>query len=336
MSRQKWAAIVYGRSYHLDFRFITIPQDFGDREIAWASPYILATTRKARNLANFPRWSLFKNESHCVVGVTCMVRDLIGKLGDDFDVMAKDDLGRPLYVFVGYVTQLSLGKDLDDFPAYIGIDLNGFKPLYQEIKKVWLLRDYDNRKPLLSEYKPLNREIELTNPFSKIGQIAELNDRQKYPDKTFVWRHSPEKDRELWLETARCSQATSICLNVKEKYLSNSPFLNQTVTNIDRFTIEERLIDKSDRSSSQPSYSNSHLSFKQKISTRAKEDIDLTIRQAAKLTTSGQEIISNFNRSNLEQKAEQTDLSINGMDDVDDFGFKNKENPVSSQKQDWF
>jgi len=108
MSEEKWAAIVYGRSYHLDFRFITIPHNFTAQDIQWATPYILATTQKARNLANSPRWSLFKNDSYCIVGVTCMVRDLIPQLGEDLiEVMSKDDQGRPLYVFVGYVAQLT-------------------------------------------------------------------------------------------------------------------------------------------------------------------------------------------------------------------------------------
>ncbi len=48
-----------------------------------------------------------------------MVRDLIGQLGEELiEAMTKDDRGRPLYVFVGYVTQLNQGKDLLDVPAY--------------------------------------------------------------------------------------------------------------------------------------------------------------------------------------------------------------------------
>ena len=77
--QRQWAAIVYGRTYHLDFRFITIPHDFTASDITWASQHILATTHQARNLPSNPRWSLFKNDSYCVVGITCMVRDLIGK-----------------------------------------------------------------------------------------------------------------------------------------------------------------------------------------------------------------------------------------------------------------
>lgn len=349
MSKQKWAAIIYGRSYHLDFRFITIPSDFSDREIAWVSPYILASTQKARNLSDSPRWSLFKNHSHCVVGVTCMVRDLIGKMGEDLlEIMAKDDVGRPLYVFVGYVTQLNLGEDLDDVPVYSQSNLNSFKPLYREIEKVWFLRDYDNREALASQYKPLDDRVETTDPFSHISQIAQLNDLEKHPDKTFVWRSCDLNDGQLWLETARCSQATSICLNIKGKFLSNSPFLNQTATKISQFEIEERLVERQARTSNLSalahqgdrieSQQSDSPSFKEKISARAKEDIDLTIQQAAKLTSSGQEIIGNLTDwSNYSKKtAENTNLSLNSKDKIDNFGFKNKKDLLPSQREDWF
>ncbi len=349
MSKQEWAAIVYGRSYHLDFRFITIPQDFTAQEIAWVSPYILATTQKARNLNNSPRWSLFKNDFHCVVGVTCMVRDLIGKLDEDsIAIMAKDDLGRPLYVFVGYVTKLNKSKSLDDFPAYTGVDLTSFKHLYQEIKKVWLLKDYDNRKPFSSEYKPFGNEVEIVNSPLDAELLSRLNNQKKHPEQTFVWQRSASKDNRLWSSTAQCIEQISICLNIKDKYLTNSPFLNQTVTNTEEFTIKNRtadndnyrfasyrLEDKIDNTSSPQLSTNLSPSLKQKISTRAKEDIDLTIEQAAKLTSSTQEMISNLTPwSNSGEKIEEQSDCF--RDNKDDFGFKNKKDPLPSRKQDWF
>ena len=343
MSEANWATIVYGRSYHLDFRFVTVPQDFGDREIVWASSYILATTQKARNLANSPRWSLFKNDTHCVVGVTCMVRDLIGKLGEDaIEVMAKDDRGRPLYVFVGFVTKLERSKSLDSLPAYT-VDLTGFRSLYRQIEGVWLARDYDNRKPFLSEYKPLNSAVETANSSSEELESFQLNDEEKHPDRIFIWQRSNFKDCQLWLKSARCLESTSICLNINKDYLRNSPFLNQTIANIDRFAIEPRIIEpiqnnleslpiNADVSTTQLSKNNS---LAQKISTRAREDIDLTIQQAAKITAASQNILSNLNERSTKNDSilEQSDSS---SVDKDDFGFKTKEKHFSSNKQDWF
>ena len=340
MSDRKWAAIVYGRSYHLDFRFIAIPQDFGKSEIDWAAPYILATTQKARNLAASPRWSLFKNDTHCVVGVTCMVRDLIGKLGEEaIEVMAKDDLGRPLYVFVGYVTKLDRSKSLDEFPAYTRTHLTGFKSLYREIERVWLARDYDNRKPFLSEYKPLNSAMEIATISSQAHKPFQLNDRTKHPDRTFIWQKSDFRDCQLWLKSSQCSESTSICLNINKNYLLNSPFLNQTVSNIEEFTIKPRINTLvSDESQSLSNTAKISLknspnsnSFTQKISSRARKDIDLTIQQAAKITTASQELISNFGNLS-ENNSPQSDLSST---DRDDFGFKSKEK-LSSEREDWF
>ena len=343
MSESKWATIVYGRSYHLDFRFITIPQDFNEAQIAWASPYILATTQKARNLPNSPRWSLFKNDTHCVVGVTCMVRDLIGELGEDaIEVMGKDDLGRPLYVFVGYVTKLDRSKSLDSFPAYT-FDLAGFKSLYREIEKVWLARDYDNRKPFLSKYKPLDSAVEIATTSSEDIEDFQLNDREKHPDRTFIWQRSSFKDDRLWLKSAQCPESTSICLNINKNHLRNSPFLNQTIANIDRFTIKPRIIEpiqnnfesfktNGEVSTIQLSKNNS---LTQKISTRAREDIDLTIQQAAKITAASQDIFKNLSERAIknDNTLEESDLS---PVDRDDFGFKSKEKHFSSDRQDWF
>ena len=336
MSDRKWAAIVYGRSYHLDFRFIAIPQDFGKSEIDWAAPYILATTQKARNLAASPRWSLFKNDTHCVVGVTCMVRDLIGKLGEEaIEVMAKDDLGRPLYVFVGYVTKLDRSKSLDQFPAYTRTHLAGFKSLYREIERVWLARDYDNRKPFLSEYQPLNSAMEVATIASEAYKPFQLNDRTKHPDRTFIWQKSDFRDCQLWLKSSQCPQPTSICLNINKNYLLNSPFLNQTVTKIEEFTIKPRIIDPvSDNLKPFPSTAGSPKSnsFSQKISTRARADIDLTIQQAAKITAASQDLINNLGGDWSKNNSPQSDIS---SVDRDDFGFKSKEQ-LPSNKQDWF
>ncbi len=61
MYESKWAGIVYGRSYNLDFRLIAIPEDFTINETHWALEHIIPTTRAAGKLPHHPRWSLFKN-----------------------------------------------------------------------------------------------------------------------------------------------------------------------------------------------------------------------------------------------------------------------------------
>ena len=336
MSKQTWAKIVYGRSYYLDFRFITIPHDFTADEIAWVSPYILATTQKARNLKSHPRWTLFKNDSHCVVGVTCMVRDLIGMTEDAIEAMTNDDLGRPLYVFVGFVTRLNRDKILSDFPAYTQTHLNSFEPLYQDVEKVWLVKDYHNRQPLLSEYKPLHTSIDTTDGSSFVSRIPQLNDRTRYPHKTFVWQRSKEQNNHLWLASAVCSQSTSVCLNINGKYLVNSPFLNQTTTNIEQFRVCDRIINNS--LSNEPQAKPKLVkpsSLQQKISTKAKADIDLTLQQAAKVTLASQEIINSF--TNKSDRFDGDELEPETPEENESFGFKVKKTATPDQKEkNWF
>ena len=344
MSKREWAAIVYGRSYHLDFRFITIPQDFTEQDIQWSASYIVATTQQARNLADSPRWSMFKNDSHCIVGVTCMVRDLIGKLGEDLiEVMAKDDQGRPLYVFVGYVTKLNQQQDINNFPPYTENRLDNFKVLYQEIAKIWLVKNYepDSRHPLSSQYQSRNfDELPIASQ-----QILQLNDLTKYPDQTYLYPSLKSSNKLLWSTSIKCSQPTSTCLNIKGKSLTNSPFLNQTITQLPEFQIKERIvIREKDNVSSAPENPahQRHSSLSQKISHRAQEDLELTIQQATKVATASQELINSFtdwsNQGENNSETSETDTNALAQKQPENFGFKTKKSSAktSANQQDWF
>ena len=100
-----WSVIVYGRTKEVDYRFLVIPNDFQIEEQNWARKYIHGTTVYPEKLPGNPRWSLFKNHKHCVFGVTCMVKELVGS-ERKYEYMAKDAGGRSLYIFVGYVAQI--------------------------------------------------------------------------------------------------------------------------------------------------------------------------------------------------------------------------------------
>lgn len=75
---------------------------------------------------------------------------------------------------------------------------------------------------------------------------------------------------------------------------------------------------KNNRSPKSNSLSNS---FTQKISTLARENIDLTIKQTAKITAASQELINNFGGWS-ENNSPQSDLS---SVDRNNFDFKSKE-----------
>lgn len=320
-----WAAIIYGRTYHLDFRFITIPQDFTQQNLNWASQHIVATTQQARNLADAPRWSLFKDHHHCVVGVTCMVKDLIGNT-------VKDNQGRPLYVFVGYAAQLT-ELPIQNFPVYADICLDNFKVLYQAIEQVWLVKDYelDSKQPSLSQYEQINFGNSASCDREKLPQLNHF----QHPDKIYLWASSTPQNSLLWQASAQSSAPIATCLNIQGKALNNSPFLNQSTTQAEQFQILRVGTQGKHCTSNLDNDNNADTlktSLSQKIADRAKEDIDLTLQQAAKMAIASQELINNLSDRNQssENGSEQLERAANDPE----FGFKTKKS--NSSEQDWF
>lgn len=344
MSEQKWAAIVYGRSYYLDFRLIAIPKDFTAEEIGWALAHIIPTTRAAGRLDSHPRWSLFKNERYCIVGVTCMVRDLIGQ-GDNH--LTKDVQGRPLYIFAGYGTPLTRRKDLTGFPPYSGKNLSIFQPLYRYVKQQWEVKDYDTneKKPILTAYQQLVACIGRSSPNPDCHIACNLNSQSKDPAKIFLWQDTEESRGKLWTTVARCKQPNSLCLGLANKQdLLRSPFLNATADDIVELTIYDRLNPTSQNlppqnyladASSQKRLQGeaANLSLGQIIVRKAKQDIQLTIHQAERAAVTGQELVQHLFQEKkppkLKIKPDKTKLS-----EPEDFGFKAKQTPNKSQN--WF
>ena len=336
MFKHKWAAIVYGRSYHLDFRFITIPEDFTEPEINWAANYILATFRQANKLSLQPRWSLFKNESHCVLGVTCMVRDLLKhREREVIEEFSKDDLGRPLYVFVGYVTQLERQKSLANFPPYTDRSLQSFQSLYQYISEVWWVKEYyeNSKKPIFNDYQTLDfPNKETHNIFELAGQI---NHQEKYPHQTYIWQNTLEQKQKLWVTSAVCYKPISVCLGEQNlKQILNSPFLNQTIITESSAVIKGCAIDKIERNRGKAFNRPETLSqqkLSQVINNKIKEDIELTLHHA--------KIIINKSRNFLRRNSDRSPPSFQPYTPKrdrqnDNFGFK----PPSKAQSDreWF
>lgn len=343
MYKHKWAAIIYGRSYHVDFRFITLPQDFSNQEKDWASRYILATFSHANKLSAHPRWSLFKNDSHCVVGVTCMVRDLLVNLEQDLiDLLSKDNRGRPLYIFVGYVTQLDRRKRLLDFPFFSDRYLDSFQNLYQYLQQVWWIEEYhkDSKKPLLSNYQP----IDFANQKFQIGDTLELakqiNHQEKYPNQTYLWHNSLEQKQKLWLTSAVSHQEISVCLGDQTiRNIVNTPFLNQTAICESAEIIEGCAIKKIERAESHLSAevtSNSD-NLSQVITNKVKEDIALTLHHAHLVKNKSRNLIKNVSSRSLNNTLSKPSQEINTLTEKDsNFGFKTKVKEPKNSEQEWF
>jgi hypothetical protein len=352
MSEQKWAAIVYGRSYYLDFRLIAIPRDFIAEDISWALTHIIPTTRAVNKLDCHPRWTLFKNERHCIVGVTCMVRDLIGQEANN---LTKDVQGRSLYIFVGYSTCLERQKYLVNFPPYSGNNLSIFQPLYQYVQQQWQVKDYDTqaKKPILTDYQSLT--ISLGQLSHKIDRhiASSLNSQFKNPAKIFLWQDSEESRSKLWTTIARSRQPNSLCLGLANKQDSlKSPFLNATIDDIAELTIYDKLNSETQNLKLQnelsaaisqeqshfegaaaPRAGEANLSLSRIIAQKAKQDIQITIHQAQRAVITGQELVQNLvyetKSPQLHLKSDKAELT-----EPEHFGFKVKQS--SNDSQHWF
>lgn len=235
----KWSAIVYSRTYEVDFRLIVIPDYFNDEDEKWAKNYILGTTRSTGSLDVQPRWSLFKDDRYCVIGVTCRASDLVNSTDLAGEDRTKDFQTRPLFTFVGYVTQVDQEEGLPSIPPYTGRNLELFKPLYQHYvcpPDIWFVKSYEKASKELIK----SNAQELIYP--DIRQSTDLN-LQKYQlqvDDTIVslWPDS-ETDREnLWVAVTQRAitypnKSLSLCLGLStQSEASYSPFWNATALNV--------------------------------------------------------------------------------------------------------
>ncbi|GAB4240114.1 MAG: hypothetical protein Kow0049_27860 [Stanieria sp.] len=327
MSEPKWAAIVYGRSYYLDFRLIAVPKDFSNRKIDWALEHIIATTRTADKLSAHPRWSLFKDKSHCIIGVTCMVRDLLGNLTNQAGQgLTQDNCGRPLYVFVGYSTKLENQSKSTNYFPYMGNNLKIFQPLYDYVQQQWQVKKYDrdHNQPIVTNYSNLIIENQLNNCATNDKNLS-INHQYRVPNQIFLWQDVEVWRQKLWDKAVDCQLPLSLCLGAtKQKDLITSPFINGTVEDIHEFTIQEKINLGNQFKSS---------SLSQKITQKIKTDLQITRQNAEKAAIVGQEIINNLGTKVNQQSISNPAESQNKQSSNKNFGFKPKN---SNPERDWF
>lgn len=233
----KWAAVVYGRTYEVDFRFIAVPEGFTSEDRGWLWNHIRATLRSAEKLPGNPRWSLFANGRYCVVGVTCMAKDLVGATEDAgmSEDMTRDFQGRPLYLFTGYVAELDKQEESLPIPQYCENDIQLFKPLYRYIAEQRLVKSFHpaSKVPVPSEYRELDYSQFQGFPTIDGGSFSLNSD----PQKVTLWSDSEENRSNLWMAASRSITSqyspTSLCLGLGgQKDVVDSLFLNATATDV--------------------------------------------------------------------------------------------------------
>ncbi len=235
MSKPQWKPVVYTRTYEVDFRFIALPNNFDLETKNWLESYISPSMRsvQTKNLSNHPRWVLVKNEQYCLVGVTCLIRDLISS-SEENQEYTQDTFGRPVYGFFGYICEMDNIFKNDDFyiPSKI---MSNFECLVNYVKENWFLKSYQiyQRQSEQSEFtvEDINQQFDelVYENNSEHKVFEEINFKNKNTVK--LW--SIDNNDQLWKSACQINQNISLCLNLANQLdLINSPFLNGTVLDL--------------------------------------------------------------------------------------------------------
>ncbi|MEA5554029.1 hypothetical protein VB713_24115 [Anabaena cylindrica UHCC 0172] len=230
----QWAAIVYGRTYEIDFRFLALPHDFERAEQDWAMAHIQVMTRSPEDLPGKPRWAVFKNNRLCVIGVACSVINLIDQVKGNEEDLTRDQRGRPLFVFVGYATRLD--QEQIELPAYLNQDLSLFRYPYEEyVSANWRAKSYEERSRIAisTEYQPLSYPTVIIPPDLDQEYFA-LN--QAEDEAVYLWCDTQEERHYLWIAAALqiCEgNNASLCLGLALRSdTTNGAFFNATATDV--------------------------------------------------------------------------------------------------------
>jgi len=222
--RIECAPIVYSRTYEVDFRFIVVPEDFQQdsqsdfqlRNRDWLENHIHSTTLLVERLPDCPRWSIFKNTRHCIVGLTCMATEI----SED---KTRDRESRPLYLFLGYVFRSPVGFQP------IPMDLEHFKKLYRYVSENWEEKLYGTtgRVPILEKYQEIPSTKSSQNAAISLDATIKLN---LEPNKIRIWTDSEEFRQKLWLAACAAQQPVSLCLGLPNQAAAlKGHFLNSTI-----------------------------------------------------------------------------------------------------------
>ena len=223
----KWAPLVYGRTYEIDFRFLAKPDDFGKERENWSRGHISASLLFSTydELRGHPRRVMFRDQDHCIVGISCMVDEIPGVP----DEQCRDKNDRPLYIFIGLVSQTP-------FPQIPSRELRWFSEIYDEcVKPRFLEKPYSREKGRPPAFPYETRKWRLPSEPKK-HLSGRLNTDEK---KVGFW--SEEDSEKVWHNAAHSKETVSVCLGLSRKSDAlTGPLLNATVHGLSAPCIEDK------------------------------------------------------------------------------------------------
>jgi membrane protein YqaA with SNARE-associated domain len=228
-----WAAIVYGRTYEIDFRLLALPVDFTQSEQDWLIAHIQTMTRYPEDLSDRPRWAVFRQDTLCIFMVACMARDLVEHTRPDGMDLTHDRRGRALYTVVGYATRLPPREPVQ-LPAYLDRDLRELSSTYQEyVAARWQVKSYIQDRATVTEYQPLSAAPAMI-PVEIDRLYFALNITQ--PNTVVLWPEAINYRQVLWAIAAQqlaTGQNVSLCLGLPTLGSAvNGAFLNGTAVDV--------------------------------------------------------------------------------------------------------
>ncbi len=256
----RWAPIVYSRTLNVDFRLLTMPEKMSQDEVDWVLEHISGTTTYADDLRESSRWSLFKNDSLCVFGLTCMAALVSG-----IKVVADN---RDLYLFAGWAARI-------DKTAYPQAPHHPPIPPLSVIKQppFWVFRTlYDFVDLMWEDDRTTLSELqkEIGRPFRRVPQMEQILKRNRHliaeqrkavaaesdqlnydglklstiPYESDDQAAQTQKNDMIWAEAALTDKPVSVCLGLPDQSTAiKGPFLNACLRSIPAADLVQRSVE---------------------------------------------------------------------------------------------
>lgn len=236
-NRPAWEPLVFGKTCRADYSYLAVPASFSPDDRAWAEGFLRGSRLQASYACAFrvPRFFLFKNLTHCGVGVTLPATMLLEDRSKTFDFE-----GREVYVTLGAVARYD-EAEFPERPHHPGIPELGvlkrnlrpvFGPLYEE----FVIGRWDEESPaegrtlpaVSGQPRPLfPADLPVISWAPPFAMDPDTDLEPDDDDRINVWPLSAQDS--LWSAVCLARPPMSLCLNViseKDALVPTSKFGN--------------------------------------------------------------------------------------------------------------